>query len=284
MDKFKQKIRYLEEKVQELDNSLKTIQGVPTERLSNETHYQCMNSEQGEVVLDEFDTFRYLRVGKKEIRNICHYSEFGGNGTIGTKEKNMYILQNVPQDVLEYIKALQNKVFYQTDSLKLAGNYHVAFHIDDEEHWDITKAEMYVIYLHSTTNDITHISTDSKTLSIGATYFPMSKEIKNILDFKAEECSDFKTVLDNGKYKFIGDFSQYITVDFKNNYKILPHVSFYLTPIGNSKITCAIKSLTKKYVIFEMKYGFDAEDIHTSGCLHWKVDGIVVNDNISLLD
>lgn len=281
MDKFKQKIRDIEVRVDEMDSALKVLQGMPTSPISNQTHYQNMSGEQGEVVLDEFDTYRFLRVGKKEAVHIVHYSEYGTNGTMGTKEKNMYILQNVPRDILEYVKALQNKVFYPADSLTLHPACHcLAFHLNEEDP-DISKTEMYVLQFG------THPSetyTNSKTFRPSALYFPMSKEIKDILDEKIWEFSDFRTDTTTHVPIFMGEFSQEITVDFKNNYKILPHVSFYLTPVRGSKITASIKSLTKKRVVFEMKYGLDEDSIPTSGCLHWKVDGVVVHDDISLLD
>ena len=71
-------------------------------------------------------------------------------------------------------------------------------------------------------------------------------------------------------------FTQTITVDFKNTYKLLPHVSTYITPFTDANITVKIKELTKKKVVFTMSYGEDDNlDVPSNACLHWLVSGMV---------
>ena len=295
MDKFKQRIQDLETKVRELDVSIKTLQGVPVAVASQPTHYQTANSEQGEIVLDEFDTFRFMRLGKVKI-GISNYSDPQGQNSMGIKEKDIYILQNVPKEILEYVKGLNTNVFWPKDSMRLHYTTFLAFHIN-EENPDISKTEMYVMNIGTpdlfTKND-RYFVPDSrdflKDCCCSGIYFPMSKEIKNILDEKVWDFSDFRCLgtnhigVDHYMNDFKTHFSQEISVEFKNNYKIMPHVSFYVTPVRDSKITASIKSLTKKGVVFEMKYGFDEDDIPTSGCLHWSANGIVVPEEVLLMD
>lgn len=297
MDKFKQRIQDLETKVRELDDSLKNLQGVPVTVASQPTHYQTANSEQGEIALDEFDTFRFMRLGKVKVC-IKNYSDHQPQGSMDVREKDIYILQNIPNEILEYVKGLNNTLFWPRDSMRLHYTSFLSFHIN-EENPDISKTEMYVINTNLRAEEIftrnsRYFVPNSKDLlnecSITATYFPMSKEIKNILDEKVWDFSDFRCLGPKhiGFEHYISNlethFSQEISVEFKNNYKIMPHVSFYVTPVRYSKITASIKSLTKKGVVFEMKYGFDEDDIPTSGCLHWSANGIVVAEEILLMD
>jgi hypothetical protein len=280
MDKFKQRIQDLETKFRDLEASLKDLQGVPVVVASQPTHYQTANSEQGEIVLDEFDTFRFMRLGKVKI-SISNYSDAQPQGSMGVKEKDMYILQSVPNEVLEYVKGLNNISFWPKDSMRLHYTSFLAFHID-EQNPDISKTEMYVISTNCNTAELHTSSKYFKEMAVGGTYIPMSKDIKNILDEKIWDFSDFRLLKVNhiGPDHYVNEFqthfSQEISVEFKNNYKIMPHISFYVTPVRDSKITASIKSLTKKGVVFEMKYGFDEDDIPRSGCLHWSANGIVV--------
>jgi len=295
MDKFKQRIQDLETKVRDLEASLKDLQGVPVVVASQPTHYQTANSEQGEIVLDEFDTFRFMRLGKVKL-SISNYSDPQGQNSMGVKEKDIYILQNISKEILEYVKGLKNNLFWPTDSMRLHYTSFLGFHID-EENPDISKTEIYVINIGFPdlfTKNSRYFFPDSRDLlkdcCCSGTYFPMSKELKNILDEKVWDFSDFRCLgtnhigVDHYVNEFETHFSQEISVDFKNNYKIMPQVSFYVTPVRESKITATIKSLTKKGIVFEMKYGFDEDDIPTSGCLHWSANGIVVADTVSLLD
>lgn len=295
MDKFKQRIQDLETKVRELDDSLKNLQGVPVAVASQPTHYQTANSEQGEIVLDEFDTFRFMRLGKVKVC-IKNYSDHQPQGSMDVREKDIYILQNIPNEILEYVKGLNNISFWPKDSMRIHYTTFLAFHIN-EENPDISKTEMYVMnipHLEIFTRNSRYFVPDSEDLlkdcCCSVTYFPMSKEIKNILDEKIWDFSDFRWLKVNhiGPDHYVNEFethfSQEISVEFKNNYKIMPHVSFYVTPVRDSKITASIKSLTKKGVVFEMKYGFDEDDIPTSGCLHWSANGIVVPEEVLLMD
>jgi len=295
MDKFKQRIQDLETKVRDLEASFKDLQGIPVVVASQPTHYQTANSEQGEIALDEFDTFRFMRLGKMKI-GISNYSDPQAQNSMGIKEKDIYILQNIPKEILEYVKGLNTNMFWPKDSMRLHYASFLGFHID-EENPDISKTEMYVInfgfpdlFTRNNKYFVPGARDLLKDCCCSGTYFPMSKELKNILDEKIWDFSDFRFLktnhigVDHYVNEFETHFSQEISVNFKHNYKIMPQVSFYVTPVRESKITATIKSLTKKGVVFEMKYGFDEDDIPTSGCLHWSANGIVVPDTVSLLD
>ena len=63
MDKFKERILNLEKKVVDLDTKVGSIQG--TTISVHPSHYSVYDKEQGEIPLDEFDTFRFMRCGDK---------------------------------------------------------------------------------------------------------------------------------------------------------------------------------------------------------------------------
>jgi hypothetical protein len=73
-------------------------------------------------------------------------------------------------------------------------------------------------------------------------------------------------------------FSEDITISFKNIYQIFPHVSFYITPIMNTGITCitsSIKEITCKHVTFTVVNNTPKQQIPEGLTLHYHVNGIV---------
>ena len=105
----------------------------------------------------------------------------------------------------------------------------------------------------------------------------LTKEIRACLEsklwvFAGEQRRNYnpatdKTIKDN--------FSEDITISFKNNYQILPHVSFYITPIMNTGITCSIKEITCKQVTFTVLNNTPKEQTPEDLTLHYHVNGIV---------
>jgi hypothetical protein len=71
------------------------------------------------------------------------------------------------------------------------------------------------------------------------------------------------------------EISEDITILFKNTYKILPHVLFYLTPIMNKGITCSIKEITCKKVVFTILNNTPNEETPSELKLHYHINGIV---------
>jgi hypothetical protein len=70
-------------------------------------------------------------------------------------------------------------------------------------------------------------------------------------------------------------FSEDITISFKNIYQIFPHVSFYITPIMNTGITCSIKEITCKQVTFTILNTTPKAQTPEDLKLHYHVNGIV---------
>ena len=109
------------------------------------------------------------------------------------------------------------------------------------------------------------------------TPFVLTKEIRGCLEDKLwayyqHNNGQGQPEADVGIKKFI---SEDITISFKNIYQIFPHVSFYITPIMNTGITCSIKEITCKHVTFNVLNTTPKEQLPEGLKLHYYVNGIV---------
>lgn len=111
------------------------------------------------------------------------------------------------------------------------------------------------------------------------TPFVLTKEIRSCLENKLWAFADHyygphqrPPEGDPGVKKY---FSEDITISFKNNYQIFPHVSFYITPIMNTGITCSIKEITCKQVMFTLLNNSPKEQTPEDLTLHYHINGIV---------
>jgi len=136
----------------------------------------------------------------------------------------------------------------------------------------------------------------------GGTPFVLTDEIRKCLDSKLWEFAVNLTYGPNRNYinypqlykDVPTEFYIDIPINFKHEYKISPHVSFYITPLSNALDECLIHEITTKQVIFRIKYGvnifnrgqFDRtykNDIYSGLKLHYSISG-VVEENQNLLD
>ena len=250
MEKFKERIVNLEKNIEQLNHAVRSIKG--TTISVHPSHYSVYDKEQGETPLDEFDTFRFV---KFHVDNMNMRNSEGGNGY--EIHKPFYKLINSSKELLPYIKNGLNQVcpsFNNTaiiDRLNIYSNILLSFSTDNESEFENSDFEMYLFP--------NHCKYGSSGLKI-----IVSSDIKKILDSKVWE------------FKPNYGFTQEISVDFKNTYKLLPHLSMYITPFTDANISVNIKELTKKKVIFTMTYGKgDNADVPNNACLHWLVNGMV---------
>lgn len=290
---------------------------------SKNIHFQTSTGETGETSLEKVDTYRFMRVGNIKCRINNYATQPTNNDPV--KEKNLYILHNIPVEIVEYIKMLNNTCFSPRDDIYLSESCAVAFHID-ENNINIKKCEIYIIHFNprlfssESKYDTTH-GTWPFNNTTSATYFPLTQDIRDILSEKKWDFSDFRCIgtqtiklYDNGSSKirsckniYETEFSQDITINFKNTYKITPHISYYITPVEQTTIfkekykimptgqiymdpieektiKVSMKSITKDNVVFKLEYGFDDKDMSKNYILHWKIDGIIEDNQVSLLD
>ena len=133
------------------------------------------------------------------------------------------------------------------------------------------------------------------------TPFVLTDEIRKCLDSKLWEFAVNLTYGPNRNYinypqlykDVPTEFYIDIPIKFKHEYKISPHVSFYITPLSNALDECLIHEITTKQVVFRIKYGNIKNlvgknpqyktDIYSGLKLHYSISG-VVEENQNLLD
>jgi hypothetical protein len=113
------------------------------------------------------------------------------------------------------------------------------------------------------------------------TPFVLTKEIRACLESKLwAYCG---TVRPDGDLSIKNKFSEDIEISFKNIYKILPHVSFYITPIMDTGIICSIKEITCKQVTFTVLNNTPNKQTPEHLKLHYYINGIVQQSQVDLL-
>lgn len=127
----------------------------------------------------------------------------------------------------------------------------------------------------------------------GGAPFVLTNEIRKCLESKLWEFAAAAPGKNNQRFaevyakyyeKLHSEFYTDITIPFKNTYKILPHISFYLTPINSSGIeTCILYEITTKQVTFRIRYGNSVKHTPDNAKLHYKIEGITETEN-TLLD
>jgi hypothetical protein len=122
----------------------------------------------------------------------------------------------------------------------------------------------------------------------GGAPFALTTDIQKCLDSKLWEFAwpNHPELVKNIRKEFFID----ITINFKHEYKITPHISFYITPLSNTLDGCVIHEITTKEVVFRIKYGnLDKtvhkykKDIYSGLKLHYSING-VVEEKHNLLD
>lgn len=250
MEKFKERILNLEKNFEQINSTVKSIKGSTIS--VHPSHYSVYDKEQGETPLDEFDTFRFVKFNAdKSFRN----SE---NGTPYQIHNPLYKLINPSKEILIYIKNGFSQVFPSQNNEQIISEL---------------KNYSYILLSFSTMNENDFENSDFET------YVYPSRECRSLpYAYKIKISPDVKKILDCKVWEIKHNygFTQDITVDFKNTYKLLPHVSAYITPFTDANISVKIKELTTKKVVFTMTYGEDDNlDVPNSACLHWLVNGMV---------
>ena len=117
----------------------------------------------------------------------------------------------------------------------------------------------------------------------------LTPENRKCLESKLWEFAKIPDVSKENRKNFV--FSTSIVIPFRprgatatssltQNYKILPHVSFYVTPFMNTDTTVEIKELTTKQVIFKINYGHGGNTTSPDLKLHYAISGIVVETEL----
>jgi len=243
MNTFKTQFLTLESTVKLLQERLQKLEGtVPATSIC---HYVTSEQESGELSLECMDTFRFIYTTPPN--KLPNYTPTSGhqNPTCYT-----YTLINPSEDIKNY-------------------------YTSQAQIQRIHPTEYSVAYPHGGLQILTEASPDkleqsdiqfSRPDDNNPGYrrqFSKTKEMKEALAEKFFACS-----------KKVNEFAYTETVHFKQEYEILPHVSFFVTPLATSNILCKIIELTKKTVTFETRYADPMLHTPSDAILHWQVCGI----------
>ena len=244
MEKFKQAIATLEKEMASLKAELAAIKGL--QPIAGNTHFVAGDQEFGEYSLEELDTFRFKMVVCGGPSNTFQYS---------------YTLTNPTPELATYL-SLQNKTF---------ATQYISVEPDAFESYCMK----------------------------GGTPFVLTAEIRKCLESKLWEFAGSVTPHAGAaemaerlaKINPINSiFSTTITIPFRpratatssltQTYKIIPHVSYYITPLPQVRsldISCEIKEITTKQVVFKISYGnsYPYKEYDNNLKLHYGISGIL---------
>jgi hypothetical protein len=259
MESFKERLNNLEERARALEINL-----CKSHETDKEIHVNSIDKEQGVIPLNEFDTFRFARA---EEWLMPEFTKFDGNWKHGVvSNTNIYFLINPTQEVKDIVElSLGNKINFE--------NHIICFKYSGESKsfesmiTDKLIKDFYIFWYQGG-------ACYGKVSIIQSLYFLLNSkpfEIENIPKQKASKNIPYDLVL----YSFINKlmYSARLTIDFKNNYSFLPHLSFFLTALDIKSIEVTLKNLTPQQAIFELRYG--KEIIPTTTQFHWMATGAI---------
>ena len=256
MNTFKTQFLALEATVSQLKERLHKLEG--TTPSSPDCHYSSFDQEAGELSLECMDTFRFVYTIPPNQRP--NYTPINGeqDPTCYT-----YTLINPDEDLKNYhmTQAKIHNIGY-SEYPKSCGGLQIITETppDKLEQSDI----QFRIY--------NHMNPNYKTI------LPKTKEMKEALAEK------FFAYSKNGSDPYT-EFVHTETIQFKQEYEILPHVSFFLTPFKQEEcnLTCKILEITCKTVTFEISYMNPQRDSSPDTILHWQVRGVKKENHADLL-
>ena len=257
MNTFKVQFLALEATVLQLKERLHKLEG--TTPASPDCHYVSSEQEAGELSLDCMDAFRFVyTIPPSQHPN---YTPTAGhqNPTCYT-----YSLINPNQDLKNYhiTHTKLNGIGYTEYSQSAPHN---GLSIITETPPDKLEQSDIQFSIHNPQNGIYSVLTKTKEMkeALGEKFFAYSKHGPN-------------------------PYSEFVhkeTIQFKQEYEILPHVSFFLTPLEQHKsnLICKILEITCKSVTFEISYINVLLHSSPDAILHWQVKGVKKEHNADLL-
>ena len=259
MDTIKDRFFALDARIKNLEDTLITLQ-----KPMDETHLVSSDKEQGTIQLNEFDTFRFVRGSKWPI---TEYAKINGRWLHGMKcVSDIYFLTNPSIEVKDQFNLIAGQsINYSkyTICFKFSGT-------KDEFEESLCKHEIHDFYMFWYQGGPCY---GKFKMSQGLRMAIRKKqfEIETIMIDNPSKHTAYDLLLK--QYVDEMNFSATLTVVFKNTYLLLPHTSYFITPLNRPNIVVSLKSLTQKQAVFEFKYGI--EHIPTDTTFHWMVNGMV---------
>jgi len=257
MDPYKQRVLTLEKRVNELELAL-----IKSHNLKDEIQFVSSDKEQGVIPLNEFDTYRFVRVKEWLMPEFIKANGSWKHGVV--TNTNLYFLINPTKEIKELIEMT---VGYKINFAKQLICFKFLGPKGDFED-EITNKRFTDIYLFWYQGGPCY----GKVNIIAPLYKEFDKKAFEIEDLPYSKPTK-DTPYDLLLFEFINrnNYSASMTVDFKNTYSLLPHMSFFLTPIPSSNISVSLTALTTTFATFEFKYGKEVVPMNTQ--FHWMANG-----------
>ena len=259
MESFKERLVLLEERTKTLEVNL-----CKSHETDSEIHLSSIDKEQGVIPLNEFDTFRFVRA---ENWIMPEFTKSDGNWKHGmVSNATIYFLTNPSQEIKELVElSVGQKINFS--------KYIICFKYYDEKttfESMITNKKLTEFYLFWYQGGPCY-GTVSIIQPLYSAFNNKPFEIEDLPKQKLDKNTSYDLIL----YDFIREmnFKANLTIDFKNPYKLIPHISFFLTPLDIKSLIVSLKSLSPQQAVFELKYGKDCVPITTQ--FHWLVTGSV---------
>jgi hypothetical protein len=260
MDSFKERLGLLEKRTKNLEVNL-----CKSHETDTEIHVSSIDKEQGVIPINELDTFRFVRA---ENWLMPEFTKSDGTWKHGmVSNATLYFLTNPTQEIKELVEhSLHQKINFT--------NHIICFKYYGEKttfESMITDKKLvdFYIFWYQGGPCYGRISI-LQTLYSALNSKPF--EIEELPKQKSSKNPPYDFILSN----FINgmNYKANLTIDFKNTYDLLPHVSFFLTPLDINTLKISLKSLTTKQAVFELSYGCGL--VYTSTQFHWMVSGSTV--------
>ena len=263
MDSIKDRFFALDSRITALEETVGSLQ-----KPSDEIHIVSSDREQGEVPLNEFDTFRFVRGSKWPI---TEYTKLNGRWIHGmTCISDVYFLMNPTVEIKEQVEIITGQPINFS-------KYILCFKYSG-------KKEDFESALHN--NEIQNFY---MFWYQGGPCYGKIKLLQNLKIAMQKKCFEIETLqIENPTKNIAYDlllkeyidgnfFSATLTVVFKTKYSLVPHVSYFLSPLETKAIQVSLKSLTHTQAVFEFKYG--KQDIPITTVFHWMVQGMRQEEN-----
>ena len=259
MDSFKERLTTLEKKIKNLELNLCISHETETE-----IHVASIDKEMGVIPINELDTFRFVLA---ENWLMPEFSKSDGSWKHGMiSNANLYFLINPTQEIKELVEySLNQKINFSTHVICF--KYYGEKTTFESMITDKKIVDFYIFWYQGG-------PCYGRILMVQPLYM-----VLNSKPFEIEELPKQK-ITKNMPYDFIIfefmngiNYKANLTVDFKNTYTLLPHISFFLTPFTTSSLKVSLKSLTTRQAVFELKYGKDL--VETTTQFHWMASGSI---------
>jgi hypothetical protein len=244
MESFKRQVLGLQTVIDALESRIRTIEGLKS---TVACHYVSTDEEFGIVKLDDLDTFRFHTEKIPERYGV----------PVGTPDPfNGYKYKNYLKNPTEEIKELSDEFTCPNG-------------------WKGFFQESKILCILSKNNLAEEQNLSDCVIfrgdypSYGQPYMiPISNRLKKAFETKFFEVSENRA------------FERKILIEFDHEYKIPPHVSFYVTPIDKHIDSVELIDITNKKCVIQIKFGGQSSDWHMTAdyTLHFHVRGVLRKD------